>query len=93
MTDLLGYLAAILTTASFLPQVIRVYRTRSVEDISTTMYVGFLCGVSLWLWYGIRLNSLPLMLANGTTFLLAGAVLVGKFRFGGRDAAEGQGRS
>ncbi len=84
MTEALGYAAATLTTLAFLPQVVRVYTTRSVEDISTTMYLAFLIGVALWLWYGVRIHSVPLIVANAVTLVLAGAVLAGKYRFGKR---------
>lgn len=88
MTEILGYAAATLTTAAFLPQVVRVYRTRSVEGISTAMYLVFLFGVALWLIYGIQIGSVPLILANAITFVLAGAVLVGKLRFRRRDGVQ-----
>ena len=83
-TDTLGYLAAAGTTLAFLPQVIRVWRTRSAEDISLAMYVLFMAGVALWIAYGVRIHSLPVIAANGTALLLAGAVLAGKLKFGAR---------
>ena len=63
------------------PQVVRVWRTRSAEDISLAMYLVFIAGVVLWILYGLQIRSLPVVLANGATLVLAGAVLVGKFRF------------
>lgn len=80
--EVLGYLAAACTTVSFLPQVLRVWKTRSARDISLAMYMLFVAGVVFWLLYGLAIHSLPVILANSTTLLLAGAVLVGKFRFG-----------
>lgn len=85
MSELIGYAAATLTTVAFVPQVIRVYRTRSVEDISTGMYLAFLVGVTMWVLYGIRIGSLPVVIANAVTFVLASAVLVGKMRYGRRE--------
>lgn len=85
MSELIGYAAATLTTVAFVPQVIRVYRTRSVEGISTSMYLAFLVGVTMWVLYGIQIGSLPVVIANAVTFLLAAAVLVGKMRYGRRE--------
>lgn len=76
--DYIGYLAGFCTTMAFLPQVIRVWQTRSVADISLGMYVIFVTGVALWLAYGIYLQSWPLILPNVVTLLLAGSVLAFK---------------
>ena len=81
-TELIGSFAATLTTASFLPQVWQVWRTRHTKDISLAMYAAFTCGVALWLIYGVLLNEWPIILANGITLLLAGTVLILKLRFG-----------
>jgi MtN3 and saliva related transmembrane protein len=78
----IGAIAATLTTCSFLPQVWRVWRTRHTKDISLLMYALFTLGVALWLAYGILLGAWPIVIANGITLLLAGAVLVLKLRFG-----------
>lgn len=80
--DWIGSIAATLTTASFIPQVWRVWHSRHTADISLGMYILFTIGVGLWLVYGIMLGSLPIIIANSITFLLAGAVLVMKLRFG-----------
>jgi MtN3 and saliva related transmembrane protein len=89
-TDVLGFLAAALTSAAFLPQVIRVWRTRSAEDISLGMYAAFVCGVACWIGYGFLIDAWPVIIANSVTFLLASAVLVLKLRFdrAARAAAE-----
>lgn len=78
----IGSAAATLTTCSFIPQVLRVWRTRHTKDISLLMYTFFTFGVALWLVYGILLASWPIILANGITLLLAGTVLILKLRFG-----------
>jgi MtN3 and saliva related transmembrane protein len=80
--DLIGSLAATLTTVSFIPQVWQVYRTRHTLDISLGMYIAFTAGVALWLLYGILLGSWPIIIANGITVCLAGTVLIMKIRFG-----------
>lgn len=80
--DWLGAIAATLTTASFIPQVYQVWRTRHAKDISLGMYVIFTCGVILWLAYGILLDSWPIIIANCLTTALAGSVLLMKIRYG-----------
>lgn len=76
----LGFTAATLTTASFLPQAWMTFRTRDVSGISLAMYSAFTLGVALWLAYGIRLGAWPLIVANTITLVLAGAVLAMKLR-------------
>ena len=83
-TDLIGYLAASLTTLSFVPQAWMTWRTRDVRGISLGMYSVFTVGVALWLVYGVLLGAWPLMLANGITLALALAILLMKLRYGGR---------
>ncbi len=78
--DLLGYAAAFLTTASFVPQAWKVIRTRETHALSLAMYVMFSSGVALWLAYGILLASWPLIAANCVTLLLALIILVMKIR-------------
>ncbi|WP_374349837.1 SemiSWEET transporter [Chitinimonas sp.] len=85
MTDastLIGMIAGFCTTAAFVPQVISVWRTRHARDISLAMYLILLAGVALWFAYGLMIGSLPVVLYNALTFVLAGAVLVMKLRFG-----------
>lgn len=78
----IGYLAAGLTTISFLPQVIKVWRTRSTRDVSLTMFLVLCCGVGLWLAYGLMLGDMPMILANALTLALASTVLFFKIRHG-----------
>ncbi|TAJ77749.1 MAG: hypothetical protein EPO42_09345 [Gallionellaceae bacterium] len=80
--ELIGGLAAMLTTVAFIPQVWQVWRTRHTKDISLAMYAAFTCGVALWLVYGILLGSWPIIVSNSITVCLAGAVLAMKIRFG-----------
>lgn len=89
-SDMLGYAAATLTTASFVPQAWRTFRTKDVSGISLKMYAVFTLGVAVWLAYGIVLEETPMMVANGLTLVLACAVLVMKVRYGKREQA-GQG--
>jgi MtN3 and saliva related transmembrane protein len=79
--DFIGYVAATCTTLSFLPQLIRVLRLRSTREISLGMFLIFSVGTALWLIYGFYLHSMPVMVANAVTFLLAMSILVMKLRF------------
>jgi MtN3 and saliva related transmembrane protein len=78
----IGGIAATLTTCSFIPQVLRVWRSKHTKDISLLMYSLFTLGVALWLVYGVLLDAWPIIIANSITLLLAGTVLVLKLRFG-----------
>ena len=78
MHDTLGYLAAALTTGSFLPQALHTLRTRDVSGISLAMYAAFTAGVALWLAYGIAIGEWPIIVANAITFALAATILVTK---------------
>jgi MtN3 and saliva related transmembrane protein len=80
--DLLGYAAAALTSASFVPQAIKTIRTRDTRSISLWMYVAFTAGVALWWLYGVKLGSWPVMAANAVTFALAATILALKIRYG-----------
>jgi MtN3 and saliva related transmembrane protein len=77
----LGLIAGTLTTAAFLPQVIKIWRSKSAKDISLGMFVIFCAGVSLWLVYGIYIHALPVILANLVTFVLALIILVLKIKY------------
>ena len=80
--DVIGSVAAVLTTASFIPQAWHSFKTRDVSGISLSMYSAFTLGVALWLLYGVLLQSWPLMIANSITLVLAAAILGMKLRFG-----------
>ena len=82
LTDLIGTLAAVLTTISFLPQALHTFRTKDVRGISLGMYSAFTLGVALWLVYGLLLGAWPVVVANAITLLLALAILTMKLRFG-----------
>ena len=73
--ELIGFAAAFLTTVAFLPQTVRVVRTRDTRSISLAMYVLFTIGVALWLVYGILIGSLPVMVANVLTLVQSGVIL------------------
>lgn len=81
MNDVIGYIAASLTTLSFLPQALHTFRTRDVSGISLGMYSLFTAGVALWLVYGLLLGAWPLIAANAVTLALALTILVMKLRY------------
>lgn len=81
-TELIGYLAAALTTVSFVPQVVQVWRSKHTQDISLGMYAIFTLGIAVWLAYGILLGSSPIIIANCITIVLAGSVLAMKLKYG-----------
>jgi MtN3 and saliva related transmembrane protein len=78
LNDALGYLAATLTTISFVPQAWLTLRTRDVSGISLGMYSAFTLGVALWLAYGMRIGAWPVIVANALTLALAATILVTK---------------
>ncbi|GAB6140908.1 SemiSWEET transporter [Methylosoma difficile] len=73
--DLVGYVAAVLTTVSFLPQAIMTIKTKDTQSLSLTMYSLFTLGVLLWLFYGIFIDDKAIIFANSITFLLALIIL------------------
>lgn len=82
LQDLIGYCAAALTTASFIPQALKSWRTRDLSGISLAMYSLFTLGVALWLAYGITLDSWPIVVGNAITLAFAGSVLILKLKHG-----------
>ena len=76
-----GMIAGTLTTLSFLPQLVRVWKTQSTRDISAGMLLVFTSGVGLWLMYGILLSDLPIIISNTVTLILASSILVLKLRY------------
>lgn len=81
MADWIGIAAGTLTTIAFVPQVLRVWRTRTARDLSLATFSIFTAGVALWLAYGVMISSLPIVLANAVTLLLAGSILFLKIAF------------
>lgn len=82
LSSIIGFVAATLTTISFVPQVIMIWRSRSTHDVSLGMYALFTLGIAMWLAYGLLIHSWPVILANFVTLLLAGTVLLMKLKFG-----------
>jgi len=76
----IGSAAGTLTTVAFIPQVVRAWKTGSVEDLSLWMLLAFTTGVGLWAIYGVVTAAVPLIITNGLTFILAMMLLTMKFR-------------
>ena len=79
-TFIIGNIAAILTSLSFLPQAVKTIRSGDTKAISLPMYLMFVVGVSLWLWYGIILWEIPIILANVLTLIFSCMILAVKLR-------------
>ncbi|MEK6201100.1 MAG: SemiSWEET transporter [Desulfobulbaceae bacterium] len=82
MTTLIGLIAAMCTTTSFLPQVVKTWKSKKTKDISFLMYALLAMGLFLWLVYGVIIRDFPLILANGISFALALCVLFLKIKHG-----------
>jgi MtN3 and saliva related transmembrane protein len=80
--DLVGYLAATLTTAAFLPQVFQVWQSKSTKDLSLPTLLAFIAGISIWLIYGLLVRSAPIIAANAVTLVLNLVILRFKLQYG-----------
>jgi MtN3 and saliva related transmembrane protein len=83
--ETLGYVAGILTTIAFVPQVLQIYKTKSAKDVSLAMFLLFTTGVGMWLLYGIKSNAFPVIAANSITLILSAVILYFKYKY--RNAA------
>jgi MtN3 and saliva related transmembrane protein len=81
-TALVGYAAGLLTTIAFVPQAVKIWRTKSAKDVSLHTFLAFTFGVALWLGYGVMKQEPPIIVWNAVTLALAGAILAMKLRFG-----------
>ena len=77
----IGTVAGTLTTAAYLPQVVKVWRSRSAGDISLQMYILMVTGASLWVTYGLMLMEWPVIIANAVSLLFTAAILAFKLRY------------
>ena len=76
--ELIGLIAAVFTTSSFFPQVVKIWKTKQTKDISTTMYIAMMIGTCFWLTYGILISSFAIIVANIVSGLLVLFVLIFK---------------
>ncbi len=78
--EIIGLVAAALTTSAFIPQVYKVYKEKSAVGISLTMYLIFFVGLSLWLLYGYLVGSISIVIAIGVTLILAAIIIYYKLK-------------
>ena len=76
--EIIGLIAAVFTTSSFFPQVVKIWKTKQTKDISTAMYIAMMIGTCFWLTYGILINSFAIIVANIVSGLLVLFVLIFK---------------
>ena len=79
--DIFGYIAAILTTAAFLPQLIKTLKTKKADDVSLITLIMFIIGVLCWIIYGYNISSIPILIANLITLILNLLILISKIYF------------
>ena len=79
--EYIGFFAAFCTTVAFLPQALKVYKTKSTKDISLLMFIIFTVGVFSWLVYGINISNMPIIIANSITLILSIFILFYKIKF------------
>ena len=80
--EILGLLAGTITSITFIPQVIHVYKTKSAKDMSLTMLLLLLLGVSMWLGYGVIVKSIAIIYTNSMVFFMACLLLFFKYKYG-----------
>jgi MtN3 and saliva related transmembrane protein len=78
---LIGLFAAICTTISSLPQLLKAIKTKHTKDLSPTMYLLLTAGISAWLIYGIMIKDLPLVFANSATLIFTIMILTLIFKY------------
>ncbi len=81
--DYLGYVAGAFTTSSVLPQVIKTLRTKDADDVAISMYVVYLFGIILWIFYGFAREDWSIIITNGITCLLNIVMLILKIKYSG----------
>jgi MtN3 and saliva related transmembrane protein len=79
--EILGLVAATITTAGFVPQVLKIWKDKSTKDISLNMYLLLTLGLFLWFIYGIAIESLPVILSNGITLILVLSIIGLKLKY------------
>ena len=82
--EFFGYFAAILTTAAFLPQLIKTLKTKRAEDVSLITLIMFISGVASWIIYGYKISSTPILIANIITLILNLFILISKIYYSKR---------
>jgi MtN3 and saliva related transmembrane protein len=78
---IIGLVAALCTTISFIPQAMRIIKTKHTKDLSLAMYSIFTTGILLWLVYGILIKDFPLIISNAITFVFTSTILILKIKY------------
>lgn len=84
-TSILGLVAGICTTAAVVPQLLKAWKTKVVDDVSPGMFFVLITGLALWVVYGVIKNDFPIIATNGVAFLLNSLMLFLLFRYKDRD--------
>jgi len=79
--DLFGFLAALLTTIAFVPQLYKTWKTKSADDVSLIMLILFIIGLFCWIVYGLKIGSFPILVANIITFIFNFSILILKITY------------
>ena len=79
--DLFGFSAALLTTIAFLPQLYKTWQTKRADDISFIMLILFITGLLCWIIYGLKINSIPILIANIITFIFNFSIFILKIAY------------
>ena len=79
--EFFGFSAALLTTIAFLPQLYKTWKTKSADDVSLIMLILFIIGLICWIIYGLKINSLPILVANIITFIFNFSILILKINY------------
>ena len=79
--DLFGFSAALLTTIAFIPQLYKTWQTKSAEDVSLIMLILFIAGLICWIIYGLKIHSIPILVANIITFIFNFSILILKITY------------
>ena len=79
--DVFGFLAALLTTIAFLPQLYKTWQTKSADDVSIVMLILFITGLICWIIYGLKINSIPILVANLITLIFNLSILILKVTY------------
>ncbi len=79
--SIFGFLAALLTTIAFLPQLYKTWATKSADDVSLIMLIVFITGLICWIIYGFKIDSIPILVANIVTFIFNFSILILKLTY------------
>lgn len=81
-SNIIGIVAGIITTTALIPQAIKIHKTKSAKDVSFAMFIFLAAGITLWFFYGLLINELPVILANFVSLILIFLIILMKIRYG-----------